>query len=79
MLKVIEAEQVMKEKSRILLSAKGIGPTKIVNLIAGLPELRILNRQQIAKLPSFATAASSTGKEEGMSRLLLKLSMVSLS
>ncbi len=39
MRKVIEADQAMKEKSKILLSAKGVGPTTTANLIAGLPEL----------------------------------------
>jgi len=58
MLKVIEADQTMKQKSKILLSAKGVGPTTTANLIAGLPELGNLNRQQIAKLVGLGSSCS---------------------
>jgi transposase len=68
MLKVIEADQTMKEKSKILLSAKGIGPTTTANLIAGLPELGKLNRQQIAKLVGLAPIVRDSGKFKGQRR-----------
>lgn len=68
MLKVIEANQAMKEKSKILLSAKGVGPTTTANLIAGLPELGKLNRQQIAKLVGLAPLVRDSGKFKGQRR-----------
>ncbi|WP_417382274.1 IS110 family transposase [Gimesia sp.] len=68
MLKVIEADQAMKEKSKILLSAKGVGPTTTANLIAGLPELGKLNRQQIAKLVGLAPLVRDSGKFKGQRR-----------
>ena len=68
MLKVIEADQDMKEKSKILLSAKGVGPTTTANLIAGLPELGQLNRQQIAKLVGLAPLVRDSGKFKGQRR-----------
>jgi len=68
MLKVIEADQTMKQKSKILLSAKGVGPTTTANLIAGLPELGNLNRQQIAKLVGLAPLVRDSGKFKGQRR-----------
>lgn len=68
MLKVIEADQAMKAKSKILLSAKGIGPTTTANLIGGLPELGQLNRQQIAKLVGVAPLVRDSGKFKGQRR-----------
>ncbi|QDV19567.1 Transposase [Gimesia panareensis] len=62
MLQIIEADQTMKQKSKILLSAKGVGPTVTANLIAGLPELGQLNRQQIAKLVGLAPLVRDSGK-----------------
>ncbi len=67
-LKVIEADQSMKEKSKILLSAKGIGPTTTATLIDGLPELGKLNRQQIAKLVGLAPLVRDSGKFKGQRR-----------
>ena len=68
MLKVIEADQAMKQRSKILLSAKGIGPTTTANLIAGLPELGQLNRQQITKLVGLAPLVRDSGKFKGQRR-----------
>lgn len=68
MLKIIEADQTMKQKSKILLSAKGVGPTVTANLIAGLPELGQLNRQQIAKLVGLAPLVRDSGKFKGQRR-----------
>ncbi|QDV19524.1 Transposase [Gimesia panareensis] len=67
-LKLIEADQAMKQKSKILLSAKGVGPTVTANLIAGLPELGKLNRQQIAKLVGLAPLVRDSGKFKGQRR-----------
>ena len=68
MLKIIEADQTMKQKSKILLSAKGVGPTVTANLIAGLPELGQLNWQQIAKLVGLAPLVRDSGKFKGQRR-----------
>lgn len=68
MLKVIESDQAMKEKANILLSAKGVGPATTANLIAGLPELGQLNRQQIAKLVGLAPLVRDSGKYKGQRR-----------
>lgn len=68
MLQIIEADQAMKQKSKILLSAKGVGPTVTANLIAGLPELGQLNRQQIAKLVGLAPLVRDSGKFKGQRR-----------
>ncbi|MCA9014905.1 MAG: IS110 family transposase, partial [Planctomycetaceae bacterium] len=68
MQKVIEADQSMRQKSKILLSAKGVGPATTANLIAGLPELGQLNREQIAKLVGLAPLVRDSGKFKGQRR-----------
>ena len=68
MQKVLEADQSMRQKSKILLSAKGVGPATTANLIAGLPELGQLNREQIAKLVGLAPLVRDSGKFKGQRR-----------
>jgi transposase len=46
----LKASPVWCEKAEILTSAKGVGPVLTVTILAGLPELGTLNRQEIAAL-----------------------------
>jgi len=65
----IEADPAMSQKATILQSVKGIGPATTANLIAGLPELGSLNRQQIAKLVGLAPIVRDSGKFKGRRRI----------
>jgi transposase len=52
-------------KDEILQSVPGIGPVVSVSLIAELPELGTLNRQQIAKLVGVAPLNRDSGEQRG--------------
>jgi transposase len=61
----IEANDDWRSKSRILDSVPGIGPDSANQLVAALPELGKLNRQQIAKLVGVAPLARDSGPFKG--------------
>ncbi len=52
-------------KIEILQSAKGIGPVAVSTIVAELPELGQLNREQIAKLVGVAPMNRDSGKSTG--------------
>lgn len=61
----IDADDNFKNKDRILQSTPGVGPQTSAMLIANLPELGKLNRQQIAALAGLAPWDRSSGKYDG--------------
>lgn len=61
----IESDDDFKNKDRILQSVPGVGPQTSAMLIANLPELGILNRQEIAALAGLAPWNRSSGKFTG--------------
>ena len=63
--KRIESNDDWNNKSRIIDSVPGIGPDSANQLVAALPELGQLNRQQIAKLVGVAPLINSSGPFKG--------------
>lgn len=61
----IEASPVWRTNEALLQSIKGIGPTIARTLLAGLPELGTLTRQQIAALVGLAPLADDSGQRRG--------------
>jgi len=61
----IDADNNFKNKDRILQSTPGVGPQTSAMLIANLPELGKLNRQEIAALAGLAPYDRSSGKYAG--------------
>jgi transposase len=61
----IDADDNFKNKDRILQSTPGVGPQTSAMLIANLPELGKLNRQEIAALAGLAPYDCSSGKYDG--------------
>jgi hypothetical protein len=54
-----------RARFELLKTAPGVGPTTAAVLIAELPELGVLNRQQIAKLVGVAPMNRDSGKHRG--------------
>lgn len=65
----IEADEQFQRKDRILQSVPGVGPQTSAALIAALPELGQLNRQQIAALAGVAPWDRASGKSDGHARI----------
>jgi transposase len=65
----IDADDDFKNKDRILQSAPGVGPQTSAMLIANLPELGTLNRQEIAALAGVAPWDRSSGKYAGKAHI----------
>lgn len=61
----IDTDDDFKNKDRIIQSTPGVGPQTSAMLIANLPELGKLNRQEIAALVGVAPWVRSSGKYEG--------------
>lgn len=61
----IESDDDFKNKDRILQSVPGVGPQTSAMLIANLPELGCLNRQEIAALVGVAPWNRSSGRHDG--------------
>jgi transposase len=61
----IESDDDWHNKSQIIDSVPGIGPDSANQLVAALPELGKLNRQQIAKLIGLAPLARDSGPFKG--------------
>jgi transposase len=59
-----------QRKIEILESAKGIGPVAISTLLAQLPELGELNRNEIAKLVGVAPINNDSGQQGGKRRTI---------
>jgi len=63
--KLLQEDVVWKAKWEILASVPGVGDTTAVTLLAELPELGVLNRQQIASLAGVAPFPKDSGKFRG--------------
>lgn len=64
-LRHIESDDDWNNKSKLLASVPGVGPATIATLLAELPELGILNRQQIATLVGVAPICNDSGQTNG--------------
>lgn len=64
----VHADQANARKVEILRSAKGFGPVAVSTVVAELPELGKLNRNQIAKLVGVAPLNHDSGKHVGQRR-----------
>lgn len=65
----IEASPVWRAQDDLLQSIKGIGPTVARTLLAELPELGTLTRQQIAALAGLAPLNRDSGQRKGQRRI----------
>jgi len=65
----IDSDASFKNKDRILRSTPGVGPQTSAMLIANLPELGKLNRQEIAALAGLAPWDRSSGKSDGKAHI----------
>lgn len=63
--KAIEANPVWREKDQLLRSTPGVGPVLSAMLITQLPELGVLNRQQVAALAGVAPLNHDSGLMRG--------------
>lgn len=62
---LVHSSAAWQNKAEIMLSAPGVGPVVCYSLIADLPELGTLNRQQISKLVGVAPLNRDSGKYRG--------------
>jgi len=62
---IIDADEETQVKARIIESVPGLGPATVSTLIAELPELGQLNRQQIARLVGVAPTNRDSGTLRG--------------
>lgn len=65
----IEADDDFKSKDDILQSTPGIGPQTSAMLLSCLPELGMLNRQQIASMAGLAPWTHQSGRSTGKSHI----------
>jgi transposase len=65
----IESDDGMRRKDEIVQSFKGVGPGTSAMLLSHLPELGILNRQEIASLVGVAPWDIKSGQWAGQSRI----------
>jgi transposase len=61
----LRSSPLWRAEAELLRSAKGVGPVLAATLIADLPELGTLTRQQIAALVGLAPLARDSGKHRG--------------
>lgn len=62
---LIQADESLQTQAALLASTPGIGPTTTATLLAELPELGHLNRQQIARLVGVAPTNRDSGTLRG--------------
>ena len=67
--KLIEADDGRRGKAQLVDSVPGIGPGTANQLVAELPELGQLNRQEIAKLAGLAPLKRDSGRFRGQRRI----------
>lgn len=65
----IENTPLWKEKDALLQSVPGVGPVTSATLLGMLPELGMLNRQEIAALVGVAPVNKDSGKKRGKRRV----------
>jgi transposase len=62
---LLKSSTLWKGKDEVLQSVPGIGPVVSFSLLADLPELGMLNRQQISKLVGVAPLNNDSGQHNG--------------
>jgi transposase len=62
---LIEADQILKAKAERLAQAPGVGPVTCANLLAFMPELGKISRNQAAALVGVAPFVRDSGTERG--------------
>lgn len=62
---LLKSDDDWNDKTQLLLSVPGVGPTTVASLLADLPELGRLNRQQIAALAGLAPFNRDSGPFRG--------------
>lgn len=67
--RLIEADDDSSNKAGIIDSVPGVGPGTASRLVAGLPELGKLNRQEIAKLAGVAPLNCDSGRFRGQRKI----------
>lgn len=65
----VKGSPLWKEKDTLLQSVPGVGPVTSATLLGMLPELGLLNRQQIAALVGVAPFNKDTGGKQGKRRI----------
>lgn len=65
----LEKQDELRQTSRILASAPGVGPVTASVLVADMPELGTADRRQIVSLAGLAPRAYESGKFKGKRRL----------
>jgi len=65
----IKQSPIWCEKEKVLRSVPGIGPVTGATMLANLPELGTLNRQQIAALVGVAPVNKDSGRKRGKRRV----------
>ncbi len=64
-LALLESDDEWKQKGEIIQSAPGVGPVTVATLLAQLPELGLLNRQEISALVGLAPFNRDSGRFHG--------------
>ena len=62
---IIQSDDTYRHKSEIVQSTPGVGQVTSTTLVAELPELGLLNRQEIAALVGLAPYDDDSGKRQG--------------
>jgi transposase len=65
----VENSPVWREKDALLQSVPGVGPVTSATMLGMLPELGLLNRQEIAALVGVAPINKDSGKKSGKRRI----------
>jgi transposase len=67
--KLVESDDHWRGKAELIDSVPGIGPGTANQLVAGLPELGRLNRQEVAKLVGVAPLNCDSGRHRGQRKI----------
>lgn len=68
LLTLIQSDEGLKEKYKLLISMKGVGPALAITLIADLPELGKISKKEVAALVGVAPLTKESGKRVGKSK-----------
>jgi transposase len=66
---LLEKEQALEEKIKLLCEYPGVGRISAIRLLAHMPELGTLNRREVAALAGLAPFAKDSGKKQGHRRI----------
>lgn len=65
----VKGSPLWKEKDALLQSVPGVGPVTSATMLGRLPELGLLNRQEIAALVGVAPVNKDSGRKQGKRRI----------